>query len=101
PAEAEREAARTRVELAATIDALEDKVTDLTARNLVEKGFNMIRDTFNNSDAMNRGLDIVRANPIPVAMIGVGVAWLVASNTRVVDPIATYAQPAPAPPPPP
>jgi hypothetical protein len=88
PAEAEREAARTRVELAATIDALEDKVTDLTARNLVEKGFNMIRDTFNNSDAMNRGLDIVRANPIPVAMIGVGVAWLVASNTGVVDRIA-------------
>lgn len=87
PAEAEREAARTRVELAATIDALEDKLTDLTARNLLEKGFNMIRDTLN-SDAMNRGLDIVRANPIPIAMIGVGVAWLVASNTGVVDRIA-------------
>src|ERR1700739_2447556 len=53
--EAEREAARTRIELATTIDALDDKLTNLTTRNLVEKGFNMIRDTLNNSDAMNRG----------------------------------------------
>jgi hypothetical protein len=88
PAEAEREVMRTRAELANTLEALDDKLTNFTTRNIVEKGFNMIKDTLNNSDAMNRGLDMVRTNPIPVALIGVGVAWIVASNTGVVDRIA-------------
>ena len=88
PAEAEREAARTRAELADTLDALDHKLTNLTTRHLVEKGFNMIRDSLNNSDGLNRSLDIVRANPIPIALIGLGTAWLVASNTGVVDRIA-------------
>jgi hypothetical protein len=86
--EAERAAARTRVELAITLDALDDKLTDLTTRHLVEKGFNMIRDTLDNSDGINRGLDVVRRNPIPIALIGIGAAWLVASNTSVVDRVA-------------
>jgi hypothetical protein len=88
PAEAERQAARTRVELADTLGALGDKLTNLTTRHLVEKGFNMIRDSLNNSDGLNRSLDIMRANPIPIALIGLGTAWLIASNTGVVDRIA-------------
>jgi hypothetical protein len=88
PAEAERQAARTRVELADTLGALDDKLTNLTTRHLVEKGFNMIRDSLNNSDGLNRSLDIMRANPIPIALIGLGTAWLIASNTGVVDRIA-------------
>ncbi len=86
--EAERAAARTRVELATTLDALDNKLTDLTTRHLVEKGFNMIRDTLDNSDGINRGLDVVRRNPIPIALIGIGAAWLVASNTGAVDRVA-------------
>jgi hypothetical protein len=88
PAEAERQAARTRVELADTLGALDEKLTNLTTRHLVEKGFNMIRDSLNNSDGLNRSLDIMRANPIPIALIGLGTAWLIASNTGVVDRIA-------------
>jgi len=88
PAEAERETARTRAELADTIGALDHKLTNLTTRHLVEKGFNMIRDSLNNSDGINRGLDVVRANPLPIALIGLGTAWLIASNTGVVDRIA-------------
>jgi hypothetical protein len=88
PAEAEREAAHTRAELAETLGALDHKLTNLTTRHLVEKGFNMIRDSLNNSDGLNRSLEMVRANPIPIALIGLGTAWLVASNTGVVDRIA-------------
>lgn len=88
PAEAERETARTRAELADTIEALDHKLTNLTTRHLVEKGFNMIRDGLNNSDGFNRSLDIMRANPIPIALIGLGTAWLIASNTGVVERIA-------------
>jgi hypothetical protein len=81
----EREIDRTRVDLALTLDALERK---LRARHLVEKGFDMFRDTLGTNDALNRGLDVVRANPVPVALIGIGAAWLIASNTNVIDRLA-------------
>ena len=87
-ADAEAEIARTRAELAVTLNALDDKLTNLTTRHLVEKGFHMIKDSLNNSDAFNRGLDVVRANPIPIALIGIGAAWLAASSTGVIDRIA-------------
>jgi hypothetical protein len=82
PAEIEREIDHTRVELALTLDALERR---LRARHLVEKGFDMLKETFGNNDAWNRSVDIIRANPVPVALIGLGAAWLVASQTNVVD----------------
>jgi hypothetical protein len=87
PAEAEREAAHTRVEIAATLEALDVKLSNLTTRHLVEKGLDMIRDSLNSSDGLNRSLDALRGNPIPIALIGIGAAWLVASNTGVVDKI--------------
>src|ERR1044071_5912475 len=86
--EAETDVARTRADLAVTLHALDDKLTNLTTRHLVEKGFHMIKDSLNNSDAFNRGLDVVRANPIPIALIGIGAAWLAASSTGVIDRIA-------------
>jgi len=82
PAEAEREIERVRAELALTLDALEHK---LAARHLVEKGFDMLRDNLTGYDALNRGLDVIRANPVPVALIGIGAAWLIAANTNLVD----------------
>lgn len=85
PAEIEREIDRTRVELALTLDALERK---LRARHLVEKGFDMLKETLGNNDAWNRSLDIIRANPVPVALIGIGAAWIVANQTNVVDRVA-------------
>lgn len=85
PADVERQIDSTRAELALTLDALERK---LNARHLVEKGFDMFRDTFGGTDGMNRGLDLIRSNPIPVALIGFGTAWLVASNTQMLDRLA-------------
>lgn len=84
PAEIERDIDRTRVELALTLDALERR---LRARHLVEKGFDMLKETLG-SDTWNRSVDIIRANPVPVALIGIGAAWLVASQTNVVDRVA-------------
>jgi len=85
PADAEREIERVRAELALTLDALERK---LAARHLVEKGFDMLRDNLNGNDALNRGLDVIRANPVPVALVGIGAAWLIAANTNLVDRLA-------------
>jgi hypothetical protein len=84
-AEIEREIDHTRRELALTLAALERK---LAARYLVEKGFDMFKDTLGNDYGLNRSLEIVRANPVPIALIGIGAAWLLASNSGVVDRIA-------------
>ena len=84
-AEIEREIDHTRRELAMTLAALERK---LAARYLVEKGFDMFKDTLGNDYGLNRSLEIVRANPVPIALIGIGAAWLLASNSGVVDRIA-------------
>ena len=86
PAEAERKVERTRAELAATLDALQAK---LSARLHVEKGLDMLKDSLAGSATLNRslnsGLDAVRANPIPIALIGIGAAWLIASSTGTID----------------
>jgi Protein of unknown function (DUF3618) len=85
PAEAERQIKHTRAELARTLGALEQK---LDTRYFVEKGVDMFRDNFAASEAVNRSLAAIRANPVPLALIGIGTAWLIASNTGVVDRIA-------------
>lgn len=85
PAEAEQQIRRTRAELARTLDALERK---LAARQLVEKGLDMFKDSFDGNETLHRGLEMIRANPVPVALIGIGAAWLIANNTGVADRIA-------------
>ena len=85
PAAVERQIDCTRSELALTLDALERK---LTAQHLMEKGLDMFRDTLGGPEGLNRGLELIRANPIPVALIGFGTAWLVASNTQMIDRLA-------------
>ncbi|HLY47350.1 MAG TPA: DUF3618 domain-containing protein [Stellaceae bacterium] len=82
PAEAERRIALTRAELALTLDALKRQ---LAPPRLVEKGFDMLKETIDSNDLFSRGLnrsfEAVRANPIPVALIGVGAVWLIAERT--------------------
>lgn len=78
PAETEQEIAQTRGEIALTLDALRRK---LAVRQLVEEGFDMIISSSSGREALNRGLEAVRANPVPVAVIGIGVAWLIAANS--------------------
>jgi hypothetical protein len=82
PAEAEREAEQTRAELASIADALQ---RELALRHLVEKGLVMLKDYTNSHDALGRGLDAIRANPIPVALIGIGAAWLVTERIAHAD----------------
>ena len=81
----EREIARTRGELSLTLAALERK---LAARYLIDEGLNMFKDTLGEDYGLNRGLDMVRANPGPVALIGIGAIWLMANKTNAVDRIA-------------
>ena len=82
PADIERQLDVTRAELALTFNALERQ---LAARHLVQKGFAMFTDSLGGYDGLNR---MIRANPVPIALIGIGAAWLIASNTRVVERIA-------------
>jgi len=82
---AEREIARTRDELSLTLAALERK---LAARYLIDEGLDMIKDTLGEDYGLHRGLEIVRTNPVPIALIGIGAAWLLASNTNAVDRLA-------------
>jgi len=42
----------------------------------------IISDT---TESLQRGLDTIRNNPIPVALIGLGTAWLIANNSGVTD----------------
>ena len=84
-AQIEREIDHTRRELAVTLAALERK---LAARYLVEKGFDMFKDNLGEDFGLNRSLEMIRANPLPIALIGIGAAWLLASNSGVFDRIA-------------
>jgi ElaB/YqjD/DUF883 family membrane-anchored ribosome-binding protein len=83
PAEAERDIDHTRTELSRTLDALEMK---LNARTISEKGFDMFRESID--QAMNRGIELVRANPVPAAMIGIGAVWMAAASTGAITMVA-------------
>jgi len=86
PGEAEREITRTRAELDQTLDALERR---LAARHLVAKGFDMFRDNFTGYEELSqKGIEMVRANPIPVALMGLGAAWLIAATAASPEQIA-------------
>lgn len=83
PADLENAIGRTRVEIGATLEALERQ---LAARNIVEKGLDMLNETMGGYEGVTR---FVRDNPVPVALFGLGAAWLLASNTGLVDRVAS------------
>jgi hypothetical protein len=71
-AEIEYDIAATRAELGTVLDALERR---LALRQLVEKGMEMVKGTIEgNAGAIG---DAVRAHPVPLALIGVGIGWFV------------------------
>jgi hypothetical protein len=84
-AEIEQDIGRTRAELGLTLDALRHK---LTARHLLDRGMDMITESIGDGQGISIGGDGFRASPIALALIGVGVAWLVAANTGVLDTVA-------------
>src|SRR5579884_838061 len=83
-AEIEQDIGRTRAEIGLTLDALRHR---LTARHLLEKGIDMVTESIGDS-GLSTGVEGLRADPIALALIGVGIAWLVAANTRVLDTVA-------------
>ncbi|HXC91908.1 MAG TPA: DUF3618 domain-containing protein [Stellaceae bacterium] len=79
--EIEIEIARTRARLATTADML---AAELAPPRLVEKGVDMLNGFLGRSGAIGFGGG-VRADPVALALIGLGAAWLVAENIGLLD----------------
>jgi Protein of unknown function (DUF3618) len=79
--EIELEIARTRARLSMTADALAD---ELAPPRLIEKGVDMFNGFFSRPDGIRLGGG-VRADPVALALVGLGVAWLVAENAGLLD----------------
>jgi hypothetical protein len=80
-AEIESDIRRTRAELGFTLDALAYQVAP---RRLIGKGVDMITQSIKGNE--KPWIDVgeaLRANPIPFALIGTGVAWLLAANSGI------------------
>ncbi len=76
PDEIERDIGDTRAQLGALLDELERK---LGPRHLLERGVDMVRDSMTGNGGKIG--ETLRNHPIPVALIGVGIGWMLLSNT--------------------
>jgi ElaB/YqjD/DUF883 family membrane-anchored ribosome-binding protein len=74
----EREAEQTRSQLAQTLDELRERITP---GQLVDQAVDYARDSGGGMFVRNLGRQTT-ANPLPVALIGAGIAWLMLSNRR-------------------
>src|SRR5690348_18346520 len=77
-AQLEREAEDNRAQLAQTLDELRDRITP---GHLVDQAVDYAKDSGGGMFVRNLGRQTV-ANPIPVALIGAGMAWLMLANGR-------------------
>jgi ElaB/YqjD/DUF883 family membrane-anchored ribosome-binding protein len=82
PEDIEDDIERTRAEVSSTIDAIQDK---LTPGQLMDQAVEYFRHSGPADFGANLG-NTVRDNPVPVALIGIGLAWLMMSGTRSTDP---------------
>ncbi|HTV45868.1 MAG TPA: DUF3618 domain-containing protein [Stellaceae bacterium] len=74
--EIEQQIGRVRAELGVTLDTL---ASELAPRHLVARGVDMINGFFSTEEPGSGGF---RADPLPLALIGLGLAWLAAENSR-------------------
>ena len=74
----EREAEHTRSQLAATLDELRSRISP---GQLLDQGLDFARESNAGELARNLGRD-ARDNPLPLALIGTGIAWLMMTNGR-------------------
>jgi len=88
PEEIESDIARTRADFSSTIDAIQHK---LSPSEMMDNAVDYALSTPPGAFSMNL-VNSVRDNPIPVALIGIGIAWLFASDRRRVEyePAARY-----------
>jgi ElaB/YqjD/DUF883 family membrane-anchored ribosome-binding protein len=78
PEEIEDDLERTRAEVSSTIDAIQSK---LTPGQLMDQAFAYARTSLPAEFGSNLA-NTVRDNPVPVALMGVGIAWLMLSGSR-------------------
>jgi Protein of unknown function (DUF3618) len=77
-AEIEREVREQRADVERTLDAIQDR---LSPGELIDQAVTYVRDGAGGDFFRNLG-NSVRHNPMPVALIGVGVAWMMATSGR-------------------
>ena len=77
PAELEREVEDARSRIDRTVEALKDK---MQPKELFDEATKMMGQTSNK--VLTTAVEQLRENPIPIALIGLGVAWLAISQTR-------------------
>ena len=77
-AQLEQEAEQTRSQLAQTLDELRERITP---GQLVDQAVDYAKDSGGGMFVRNLGRQAT-ANPLPVALIGAGIAWLMLSNGR-------------------
>ena len=75
PQQIEGDISETRAQLGEILDELERK---LAPRQLLERGVDMLKDTMS-GEGSGFG-ETLRSNPIPLALIGIGVGWMVMGN---------------------
>jgi ElaB/YqjD/DUF883 family membrane-anchored ribosome-binding protein len=78
PEEIQAEIARTRGDMDATLTAIEQR---LTPGQLVDQGLDYLRHSGARQYASNLG-ESVKNNPIPLALMGISMAWLMATGNR-------------------
>lgn len=71
------EICRTRAEMDETVNALQQR---LDPQQLVHRVFDVIRD--NAGDVTNKIIGVVRDNPVPAALVGLGLAWLAVKQIK-------------------
>lgn len=84
PDEIEAEIARTRSDLDQTLSAIESR---LTPGQLMDQGLHYVRNSSARQYFSNLG-EAARTDPIPLALVGVGLAWLMMSSGRSRMPAA-------------
>jgi ElaB/YqjD/DUF883 family membrane-anchored ribosome-binding protein len=78
PEEIERDIQQTRAEMSATIDAIQSK---LTPGQMMDQAIGYLRNSLPAEFGHNLS-DAVRHNPVPVALIGIGIAWMAISGRQ-------------------
>ena len=76
PEDIQAEIERTRTDMDATLSAIERR---LTPGELVDQGMDYLRHSGGTEFVRNLG-DQAKHNPMPVALVGIGLAWLMASG---------------------